>query len=40
MCTINEEVGEKTITNTNMEDEHNDEEKETWLLQMMMTIYI
>jgi hypothetical protein len=26
--TINEEVGEKTITNTNMEDEHNDEERE------------
>jgi ribonucleotide reductase alpha subunit len=26
--TINEEVGEKTITYTNMEDEHNDDERD------------
>jgi hypothetical protein len=28
MDIVNEEVGEKTITNTNMEGEHNDEEKD------------
>jgi hypothetical protein len=28
MYTINEEVGEKTITDVNVEDEHNDEEKD------------
>jgi hypothetical protein len=30
MYTINEEVGEKTITYTNVEDEHNDDERDNW----------